>query len=95
MIKIIKKATGHFLEFHQGTLNIICHIVGFAGLFYSIYKLNWLWFAVSLVLLEAGHIYNHFAGIRAYDLRPKVTFWRIFLFVVLVGFFYMITLLFL
>ena len=94
MIKVIKEATGHFLEFHKGALNIVCHIIGIAGLFYSIYKLNWFLFAVSLLLLEAGHIYNHFAGIKAYDLRPKVFFWRIFLFLVLVGLFYMITLLF-
>ena len=93
MIKAIKKATDHFLEFHKGTLNIVCHIIGFVFLFYSLYKLNWLLFAVSLLLLEAGHIYNHFAQIKEYDLRPKVNAWRIFLFLVLVGFFYLITLL--
>ena len=92
MIKVIKKATDHFLEFHKGIVNIACHIIGFAVLFYSLYKLNWFLFAISLLLLETGHVYNHFAGIKAYDLSPKVNAWRIILFLLLVGSFFLITL---
>ncbi len=44
---MIKKAINHFLNFHKGAVNIILHVIGIVGFFYSIYKLNWLLFAVS------------------------------------------------
>lgn len=28
----IRDAINHFLDFHKGTLNIILHIIGFAGI---------------------------------------------------------------
>ena len=85
---MIKKAINHFIEFHKGSVNIALHIVGFAGLFYSIYKLNWLLFAVFLIVVEIGHVYNHIAGIKKYDLRLTITIWRILIFIVVVALFY-------
>ena len=85
---MIKKAINHFIEFHRGGVNITLHIIGFAGLFYSIYKLDWLLFAVFLIVVEIGHIYNHIAGIKKYDFRLTVTIWRILIFVAVVALFY-------
>jgi len=87
----IKKALYFFNEFHQGAVNRIAHIIGFAGLFYSIYELDWKLFAVFLIILEGGHVYNHFAGLKPYDFRPKVTFWRVFIFLAVVGVFYSVS----
>ncbi len=85
---LIKKAINHFLDFHKGTVNIVLHVIGFAGLFYSIYKLSWILFAFFLIVLELGHIYNHIAGIKKYDLRLKVNFWRVIIFIFVVVAFY-------
>ena len=87
----IKKAINHFLDFHKGIVNIILHIIGFAGLFYSIYKLDWVLFTVFLIVLEIGHIYNHISGIKKYDFRFKINFWRILIFLVVVTFFYFLS----
>ena len=85
---MIKKAINHFIGFHKGSVNIILHIVGFTGLFYSIYKLNWILFALFLLVVEIGHVYNHIFGIKKYDFRLKVTIWRILIFVIVVALFY-------
>ena len=85
---LIKKAINHFLDFHSGYVNIILHIVGFAGFFYSVYKLDWILFSVFLIVVEIGHIYNHIAGIKKYDFRLKVNFWRILVFIAVVAIFY-------
>ncbi len=45
---LIKKAVNHFIDFHKGTINIILHVIGFIGIFYSIYILNWILFAFPL-----------------------------------------------
>ncbi|MDO8594333.1 MAG: hypothetical protein Q7R93_02350 [bacterium] len=84
-----KKALNFFDDFHQGTVNRIAHVIGFAGLFYSVYKLNWKLFALFLIIVEGGHVYNHFAGIKPYDFRPKITFWRVFIFLAVVAAFYL------
>lgn len=89
---IFKKATQHFFDFHSGTVNIILHVVGFAGLFYSIYVLNWVLFAIFLVVVEIGHVYNHVVGIKPYDFRPRVLFWRVFIFILVILLFYFLTL---
>ena len=90
---VIKKAINHFVDFHKGKVNIFLHIVGFAGVFYSIYIMNWIWFAVSLLILEAGHIYNHLVGIKTYDFRLKVNVCRLIIFlVVIAGFYFLSTL---
>lgn len=91
-MNMFKKAITHFFEFHQGVVNVVGHIIGFLGIFYSIYTLDWILFAVFLVVLEFGHVYNHVAGIKKYDFRPHVAFWRVVLFVFAVVFFYGITL---
>lgn len=80
----------HFLNFHKGIVNIVLHIIGFTGIFYSIYKLDWRIFAISLVALEFGHIYNHLVGIEKYDMRPKVFFWRLVIFSGLVAILYLV-----
>ena len=80
----------HFTKFHKGTVNIVLHIVGFLGIFYSIFKLDWKLFALALVVLETGHVYNHFTGIEKYDMRPKVLFWRAVIFLALVVGLYLI-----
>ncbi len=85
----IKKALDFFDDFHQGAVNRIAHVIGFVGLFYSVYKLDWKLFALSLVIVEGGHVYNHFAGIKPYDFRPKVTFWRMCIFLAVVAGFYL------
>jgi ABC-type multidrug transport system permease subunit len=87
----IKGAIKHFIDFHKGAVNIILHIIGFAGIFYSIYKLDWLLFVVSFVVVEIGHIYNHFAGIKKYDFRFKVILWRLLIFLTVIAAFYFIT----
>lgn len=87
---IIKKVISHFLDFHRGFVNIGLHIIGFAGLFYSIYKLDWLLFSLFLIVLESGHFYNHLAGIKKYDFRLEVFFWRAFIFIVVVVLFYLL-----
>jgi hypothetical protein len=86
----LKKAIQHFLEFHKGNVNIILHVIGFVGIFYSIWKLNWIMFAVSFVVVEAGHVYNHFVGLKKYDFRAEVIFWRILVFVLLLLSFYLL-----
>ena len=86
---LVKKALEHFADFHQGRVNIAAHIIGFVGLFYSVFQLSALWFAVSLVILEGGHWYNHVAGIKPYDFRPRVTFWRITVFIAVISIFYL------
>ena len=80
---MIKSAINHFTEFHKGLVNGVVHILGFVGVLYSLYKLNWILFAVSVVILECGHVYNHIAGIKEYDFRPKIIFWRIIAFIAL------------
>ena len=88
---MIKQAINHFMNFHKGAVNIVLHIIGFAGIFYSIYKLNWAMFGIFLVILEAGHVYNHFIGVEPYDFRPKVFFWRIVIFIAVVMIFFLVT----
>lgn len=85
----IAKAVNFFGDFHKGAVNRLAHIIGFAGLFYSVYKVDWKLFAVFLVILEGGHVYNHFVGIKPYDFRLKVTFWRVSIFLAVVGAFYL------
>jgi len=85
---MIKKAINHFMEFHKGSVNILLHTVGFAGLFYSVYNLNWLLFAGFLIVVEIGHVYNHIAGIKKYDFRLTVTIWRLLIFIAVVALFY-------
>jgi hypothetical protein len=80
----IDEALSHFTDFHSGTVNIVVHIIGFLGLFYSIYIFNWVLFAVSILVLESGHVYNHVAGIKPYDFRPKTIFWRVVIFIAVV-----------
>ena len=92
---MIKKAVNHFIEFHKGSVNIVLHIIGFAGLFYSIYKLNWILFTVFLIVVEIGHIYNHIVGVKKYDFRLKVIFWRVLIFITVVAAFYFTSKLFL
>ncbi len=91
---MIKNALKFFLNFHKGKVNIFMHVIGFLGLFYSIYKLNWLLFAIFFIVIESGHAYNHFVKIEPYDLRPKVIFWRVFIFIAFVVGFYLLTLVF-
>ena len=74
---MVNWAVAHFLDFHHGWVNIVLHVVGFAGLFYSIYRSDGALFAVFLVIVELGHFYNHVAGIKPYDLRPWVILWRV------------------
>ena len=85
---MIKNAINHFVDFHKGLVNIILHIIGFAGIFYSIYKLSWILFAVFLIVVEIGHVYNHIAGIKKYDFRLTIIFWRILIFIAVVAAFY-------
>ena len=88
---VIRNAIKHFLDFHKGTVNIILHIIGFAGIFYSIYKLDWLLFAISFIVVEIGHVYNHFTGIKKYDFRPRVIFWRLIIFLTVLAAFYFVS----
>lgn len=87
----IKYAIKHFLDFHKGSVNVILHTIGFAGIFYGIYKLDWLLFALSFVVVEIGHVYNHFAGIKKYDFRLKVIVWRLLIFLTVITIFYFIS----
>ena len=80
----------HFTKFHKGTVNIVLHVVGFLGIFYSIFRLNCELFALSLIVLELGHVYNHVVGIEKYDTRPKVLLWRAVIFLALVVGLYLI-----
>ena len=57
------------------------HVIGFSLLIYSLYILDWKLFAVSTLIIEGGHIYNHVKGIEPYDFRPHVCFWRSFFFI--------------
>jgi hypothetical protein len=91
MYKLTKHAVEHFFAFHKGPLNIVLHVVGFAGLFYSIYKMDWVMFGIFLFIVEVGHIYNHFVGIEKYDFRPKILFWRVTIFIVVVGLFFLLS----
>ncbi len=88
---LIKKAVNHFIDFHKGTINIILHVIGFIGIFYSIYILNWILFAFSFIVVEIGHIYNHLKGLKKYDFRLHVIFWRLLVFLVIVTVFYFVS----
>lgn len=90
-MQTIKGAINHFFHFHKGVVNIFMHVVGFAGLFYSVYKLDWILFGIFLVMLEFGHVYNHVTGIEPYDFRPKVLFWRVTIFVAVVLVFFFVS----
>lgn len=85
----IKNILKHFTAFHKGPVNIVLHTVGFAGLFYSIYELNWMLLAIFLIILEIGHVYNHVTGTEPYDFRPKVIFWRVTIFIAVVVIFFL------
>lgn len=73
---MIRWAVAHFVDFHTGTVNVVLHVIGFAGLFYSIHRLDWRLFVTFLVIVELGHVYNHVAGIKPYDTRPLIVLWR-------------------
>ena len=90
LIKYITDGINHFIHFHKGVVNILLHIVGFAGIFYSIFKLDWKMFAVFLVIVEVGHFYNHITGIEDYDMGPKVLFWRVAIFLLLITTLYLV-----
>lgn len=85
---LIKNAVDHFLDFHRGYVNISLHIIGFAGIFYSIYKLDWILFTIFLIVVEVGHIFNHIVAIKKYDFRFKVIIWRILIFNTVIAVFY-------
>lgn len=87
----MKKAISHFIEFHKGPVNIVLHVCGFAGIFYSLLRSDWLLFAGSLIIVELGHVYNHFTGLRKYDMRPNVILWRILIFLCIIISFYAVT----
>ena len=87
----IKQAFNFFDEFHQGAVNRVAHVIGFAGLFYSVYKLDWKLFALFLIIWEGDLSYNHFADVKVYDVRPKVALWRVFTFPAVVAGFYLIS----
>ena len=91
-LNIFKRAIYYFLGFHKGAVNIVLHVIGFVGMFYSISKLDLVLFTIFLVMLESGHAYNHFAKIKSYDFRPHVLFWRLFIFILVVFLFYILTL---
>lgn len=88
---LVAKAIHHFIGFHKGVVNIMVHVIGFLGLFYGIYSLNWVLFAASMLVLESGHVYNHFAGVKPYDFRPKVIAWRVIIFIAVVLLAYVIS----
>ena len=88
---LFDKGLKHFLDFHKGYVNIVLHIIGFAGLFYSIYKVNWILFLFFVIILESGHIYNHISGIKRYDMRLHVIFTRAIVFLILVLVLYFIS----
>ena len=90
-VMIFKRAINHFLEFHKGVVNIILHVIGFAGIFYSIYKLDWVLFTISFIIVEAGHIYNHIAGIQKYESNLRVNLWRLIIFLSFITAFYFIS----
>ncbi len=85
---MLKKAVSHFFNFHKGAVNIALHVVGFLLLIYSLVVSNRLLFGTSLIVIELGHVYNHYMGIEAYDTRPKIIFWRVSIFCALVVLFY-------
>ena len=87
----IRKALNHFIDFHKGVVNIILHVVGFAGFFYSIYLLDWLLFAVSFIIVESGHLFNHFTGIKKYEDNWRINLWRLAIFIAVVSAFYVIS----
>ena len=58
-----------FVHFHQGVVNILLHAIGFFVCFYALWQQDILLFALGVVMLESGHIYNHFAGLQKYDFR--------------------------
>jgi hypothetical protein len=86
----IKPAVKHFKTFHKGWINIIAHIIGFGLTIYSVIRADWLLFAISIIILESGHFYNHFAGIKKYDFRPRIIIWRIIVFAIVVILFYIL-----
>lgn len=88
---MLRQAVRHFQEFHTGRVNVITHVIGFAGIFYSLYTLQWILFALFFIVLEFGHIYNHFMGIKPYDFRIQVFVWRVFIFVAVVLLFFWIS----
>ncbi len=90
-LQVIKKAVTHFIDFHQGGVNIATHAIGFCLLFYSIYVLDWRLFALSILVLESGHVYNHLIGLRPYNFKLSILLWRGFLFMILVATFYLVT----
>ena len=89
----LTQAKNFFLNFHKGKVIIVLHVIGFVLVFVSVYMLDYILFALSLIVLESGHVYNHIRKIKPYDFRPRTLFWRIVSFAALVLVFYFATLL--
>ena len=83
-MKMIFSGVNYFLDFHKGTINIILHILGLGGLLYSIHEQKLTIFIAALIILESGHLYNHFTGIKKYNLRWSILFWRVVVFILFV-----------
>ena len=90
-MKYITASINYFLNFHKGLVNIVLHVIGFLGIFYSIAVLDWKMFTLFLVIVEVGHFYNHLAGIERYDFRPQVVFWRLVIFIAVILTFFLIS----
>ena len=84
-MNIFSPALSHFLLFHKGLVNVLLHLFGFIGIGLSLVHSNWMGFAMAALVLEAGHLYNHFRGIKRYDLRPKVLLLRLLFFLLSTG----------
>ena len=84
ILRSIQSGILFFIHFHKGAVNIVLHIAGFLLLFYSLFIVDWKLFATSIIIIEVGHVYNHIAKIEPYDFRPKVCFWRVIIFLLLV-----------
>lgn len=81
----VQSALIFFRRFHRGRVNTALHLIGFAGVFASLWMLDWRGFAAALLILESGHIYNHLRGIEIYDLRLKILMLRLAFFLLFVG----------
>jgi hypothetical protein len=79
-MKAVADNINFFLRLHKGRLNIFLHLLGFAGVIFSLWRLDWGGFAASFLVLEFGHLYNHVRDIEVYDFRPRVLALRLFFF---------------
>ncbi len=58
--KIIDQVRFFFVDFHNGVVNRILHLIGFGLFFVGLFEKNILLIIVGALVQESGHFYNYY-----------------------------------